>query len=61
MEAKVNVNLDGLKALATHAKTNGTITQWADIALEWMNAAQVEIYRLQTLLDKEGISYAPDD
>ena len=53
VDAKVTVNLKGMKALAVYAKQGGTEHAWMDMAIEYMERANEEIDRLELLLVKE--------
>ena len=43
----IPIDLDQLKALKDHAVQNGTLKQWADMALEWAAEADNEITRMR--------------
>lgn len=38
---KVSLDLDGLKALREHARQRGTLEQWSELALEYIDAIVV--------------------
>jgi hypothetical protein len=44
---KVPIDVNGMKQLYVMAKQNGTLDNWAIVALEWMEKADEEILRLQ--------------
>lgn len=42
---KINVDVSGLENLRNHARVAGTLDNWADIAIEWMRAAELELFK----------------
>jgi hypothetical protein len=48
MMSKVELDLEAMKSLLEVARRNGTVGQWADIALEWMEAANKELIHLRS-------------
>lgn len=44
---QVKVDGKGLHALADYAKRAGTESIWMEIALEWIDQAEAEIYKLK--------------
>jgi hypothetical protein len=48
MMSKIQVDLDGIKALLESARRTGKIKQWVDIALEWMEQADEQIGKSST-------------
>ena len=53
---KVNINLEGMKQLAIEAKKGGTEHIWVEIAIDWMEQANIEIERLNQLTKHEAES-----
>ena len=43
---KVPVTAEKMKALLDHARRVGTIDQWINLAIEWMDHAQKDLNRL---------------
>lgn len=50
---KVSINGARLAELLYHAKRAGTLEKWADLAMEWITAAEKEIDRLEEELAAE--------
>jgi hypothetical protein len=46
---QIHLNIEELKNLLVHARAAGTVDRWADVAIEWMLAAEAEIKRLRDL------------
>ena len=45
--SRVSIDAAGLRALRQHALAAGTLDNWAELALEWADAAEVEIARVR--------------
>ena len=52
VDAKVTIDLEGLKNLAEHAKRNGTEQTWMDIAIEYMEQLHAEVVKLRGMLSE---------
>lgn len=52
MTTKIDVDANGLRAMLQRARQIGTVDNWTDVALQWIDAAEKEIERLNTALDE---------
>lgn len=44
---QVQIDLEGLKSLREHTLKCGTLLQWTDLAIEYIEACEAEIRRLR--------------